>query len=100
MTLQDILHTYRKYRTNEDNTIIQQYSPKGNLIKPYNTIQYKGRLNRAVQDHSGLHRTQRVPANKFLFAGVPPANNFLFAGGPPANNFLFAGGPLENNLFQ
>ena len=57
-------------------------------------------LNRAVNDHSGLHKTERVLANKFLFAGGPPANNFLFAGGPPANKFLFAGGPPANNLFQ
>ena len=56
-------------------------------------------LNRTVQDHSGLYRIERAPANKVLFAGGPPANNFLFAGGPPANKFLFAGGPPANNLF-
>ena len=62
------------------------------LCSPYNTIQYNGRLNRTVQDHSGLYRIERAPTNKVLFAEGPPANNFLFAGGPPANNFLYAGG--------
>ena len=91
--IQDVAKTYK-----EDNTVIQQYNPQQNLTKPYNTIQYKGKLNRAVHDHSGLHKTERVLANKFLFAGGPPANNFLFAGGPPANNFLFAGGPPANKF--
>ena len=45
-------------------------------------------LNRAVHDHSELHNTEGVLANKFLFAGGPPENNFLFAGGPPANNLF------------
>ena len=68
------------------------------LCSPYNTIQYNGRLNRTVQDHSGLHWIEKAPTNKVIFAGGPPANNFLFAGGPPANNFLYAGGPPANKF--
>ena len=66
------------------------------LCSPYNTIQYNGRLNRTVQDHSGLYRIERAPANKVLFAGGPPANKKLFAGGPTANKKLFAGGLSAN----
>ena len=76
-TIQDVAKTYR---TKEDNTVIQQYNPYEDLTKPYDTIQYTGRLNMAVHcthNHSGLHKTERVLANKFLFAGGPPAN-YLF----------------------
>ena len=66
------------------------------LCSPYNTIQYNGRLNRTVQDHSGLYRIERAPANKVIFAVGPPVNKNLFAGGPPAYKKLFAGGPSAN----
>jgi hypothetical protein len=43
---------------------------------------------------------RRVPANKFLKAGVVPANKFLKAGGVPANEFLKAGGVPVNKFLK
>ena len=40
-----------------------------------------------------------VPANRFLFAGIVPAYKFLFARIVPANKFLFAGTVPATNLF-
>ena len=74
---QDYTRTYRTIKTTKNTklTLRTIHTLKG-LTRPYSTIQYNGKLNRTVQDHSGLYRIERNLANKFLFAVCPPAINF------------------------
>ena len=63
-------------RQAENKRKISTLNTKGGKLTPHNTIQRNGRLIRIVQDHSGLYRIDRAPANEFLVAIGAPANKF------------------------